>query len=57
MGHPSMPRWRYTVFRPCPYTLSVRYKVSDNFNTAKENEGNFCENVQYCGESGVFLRK
>lgn len=41
MGHPSMPRWRYTVFRPCPYTLSVRYKVSDNFKTAKENEGIF----------------
>ena len=34
MGHPSMPRWRYTVFRPCPFVLlRTTNIVNKNYNT------------------------
>lgn len=33
MGHPSMPRWRYTVFRPCPFVLlRTTNIVNKNYN-------------------------
>lgn len=33
MGHPSMPRWRYTVFRPCPFVLLRTTNINNkNYN-------------------------
>ena len=57
MGHPSMPRWRYTVLRPCPYiSCNMHRKYNTNFINSNKKEAFFYKRPLFLYKNRLFHR-